>query len=281
METALPPHVRLTRKVTFSSGHRYWIPALSAEENRQLFGQWASPYNHGHNYVLEVTTEGAIDPVTGMVVNIKDIDDILESVVVARFNQKSINDEIEHFHSRSSSTENLLLYIGSLLGVGVLPPQTRLTGIRLYEMDTLFGDYFERNGTWIMTLTRVYEFAASHRLHAPQLSDAENASMFGKCNNPAGHGHNYTLEVTVEGEPDPRTGMMVDLGRLDKTVDDLVVERYDHKHLNVDLPEFQNIAPTSEVIAAEIFKRLDGQVPGKLNRIRLYETARSYFEIAR
>lgn len=281
METALPPHVRLTRKVTFSSGHRYWIPALSAEENRQLFGQWASPYNHGHNYVLEVTTEGAIDPVTGMVVNIKDIDDILESVVVARFNQKSINDEIEHFHSRSSSTENLLLYIGSLLGVGVLPPQTRLTGIRLYEMDTLFGDYFERNGTWIMTLTRVYEFAASHRLHAPQLSDAENASMFGKCNNPAGHGHNYTLEVTVEGEPDPRTGMMVDLGRLDKTGDDLVVERYDHKHLNVDLPEFQNIAPTSEVIAAEIFKRLDGQVPGKLNRIRLYETARSYFEIAR
>src|SRR5207244_4052673 len=104
--------------------------------------------------------------------------------------------------------------------------------------ETLWADYFEKNGDWIMTLTRTYEFAASHRLHVPTLTDEQNVELFGKCNNPAGHGHNYVLEVTVQGEPDPRTGMMADLETLDRIVEELVVDRYDHKHLNVDIPEF-------------------------------------------
>jgi 6-pyruvoyltetrahydropterin/6-carboxytetrahydropterin synthase len=271
----------MTRRVTFSSGHRYWIPALTPEENKELFGEWASPYNHGHNYVLEVTVEGLIDPVTAMVVNIKTIDEILQELVVSRFNQKSINDEIPHFQSRASSTENILLYIASLLSTGVLPPEAKLVGLRLHETETLVADYSEQHGTWIMTLTRVYEFAASHRLHVPQMSDAENVELFGKCNNAAGHGHNYLLEVTVEGQPDTRTGMMADVGAIDKVVEELVVDRYDHKHLNVDIPEFQNIAPTSEVIAQEIFRRLDGKLPANLYRIRLHETARNIFEVRR
>jgi 6-pyruvoyltetrahydropterin/6-carboxytetrahydropterin synthase len=271
----------MTRRVTFSSGHRYWIPSLSPDENKDLFGQWASPYNHGHNYVLEVTVDGTIDPRTAMVVNIKTIDDILQELIVSRFNQKSINDEIPHFQSRSSSTENLLLYIASLLSTGALPPEAKLVALRLHETENLYTDYFLQNGTWIMTLTRVYEFAASHRLHVPQMSDEENIELFGKCNNAAGHGHNYLLEVTVEGEPDPKTGMMADLSAIDKVVEDLVVDRYDHKHLNVDIPEFQNIAPTSEVIAQEIFRRLDGKLPANLSRIRLHETARNIFEVSR
>jgi 6-pyruvoyltetrahydropterin/6-carboxytetrahydropterin synthase len=271
----------MVRRVTFSSGHRYWIPALSAEENRALFGKWASPYNHGHNYSLEVAVVGVIDPVTGMVVNIKTIDDVIDRVVVAQFDQKSINDEIEAFHSRSASLENLMLYIASLLSPGVLPRQARFTGLTLRETEDLYGEYFERDGDWLMTLTRSFEFAASHRLHVPQLSEAENIDMFGKCNNPAGHGHNYVVDVTVSGEPDPRTGMIVDLAALDAAVNELVVDRYDHKHLNVDLPEFADKAPTSEVIAEEIFRRLDGKLPAQLFRVRLHETARSYFEVSR
>lgn len=273
--------VRLTRRVTFSSGHRYWIPALSPEENRDLFGRWASPFNHGHNYALAVTVEGAIDPVTGMVVNIKTIDDILERVVVAQFDQKSISDEIEHFHSRSSTIENLLLYIASVLNAGVLPPEASLHSIALHETEELYGEYFNQDGTWIMTLTRIYEFAASHRLHVPAMSDRENIDLFGKCNNEAGHGHNYTLEVTIEGEPDARTGMITDLGKMDDIVNQLVVDRYDHKHLNVDIPEFKSQTPTSEVIAREAFNRLDGKLPAKLYRVRLHETARSYFDVTR
>ncbi len=277
----MTPEVRLTRRVSFSSGHRYWIPSLSADENRDLFRRWASPYNHGHNYTLDVTVAGAIDPVTAMVVNIKTIDDVLQKAVVDRFDQRSINDEIEYFQSRSASLENLMLYIASLLGSGSLPAEAELVGLRVSETDSLWGEYFKKNGTWIMTLTRSYEFAASHRLHVAALSEAQNQELFGKCNNPAGHGHNYVVEVSIEGEPDPRTGMMVDLSAMDATVERLVVDRYDHKHLNLDVPEFKDRAPTSEVIAGEIFQRLDGKLPGPLSRIRLHETARSYFDVCR
>lgn len=273
--------VRLIRRVSFSSGHRYWLPALDPDENEALFGRYASPFSHGHNYVLDVAVEGLIDPATGMVVNIKAIDEVLQEVVVDRFDQKSINDQIEHFQSRSPSLENLLLFISSLLSAGALPRQGRLAGLRLYEKPDLYADYCESEGTWKMTLTRVYEFAASHRLHAPELSPAENLEIFGKCNNPAGHGHNYVLEVGVEGEPDVRTGMLCDIEALDQAVVSLVVERYDHRHLNVDVPEFKDKAPTSEVIAQEIFTRLDGRLPARLSRICLHETARNSFEIVR
>jgi len=275
------PAIKLTRRVTFASGHRYWDAGLSPDENHALFGRWASPFNHGHNYGLEVTVEGAIDPVNGMVVNIKTIDETLQATVVAEFDQKSINDEIEHFGSKPSSLENLMIYIASRLGAGVLPREARLAGLTLHESEDLSGAYFEEDGAWILTLTRSYEFAAAHRLNVPDMTEEQNIALFGKCNSPAGHGHNYALEVTVEGEPDPRTGMMVDLEKLDKAVEDLVVERYDHKHLNVDIPEFMDRTPTSEVIAQEIFNRLDGNLPATLRRVRLFETARSCFEVSR
>ena len=132
-----------------------------------------------------------------------------------------------------------------------------------------------------MTLTRSYEFAASHRLHNPLLPEAENDELYGKCSNPAGHGHNYVLEVTVEGEPDPKTGMMVDLGALDKAVKSKVVDRYDHKNLSVDLPEFNGKVATSEVVAQQIWIELDGALPAKLYKIRLKETERNIFEVSR
>ncbi len=272
--------MKLTRRVYFSSGHRYWIPAKSEEENRALFGKWASPYNHGHNYTLEVTVDGPVDALTGMVVNIKDIDDVLQRVIVDRFDGKSINDEVEHFLTRPSSTENLMLYIADVLSRPgeSLPAEVQLTKIKLEETHLLYGELILQPKSK-MTLTRIYEFAASHRLHCPGLPEETNLALFGKCNNPAGHGHNYLLEVTVEGEPDKQTGMMVDLARLDLMVNELVVDRYDHKNFNADIPEFDGRPTTSEVIAQEIFARLDKNLPAKLSRVRLHETARNIFEV--
>jgi 6-pyruvoyltetrahydropterin/6-carboxytetrahydropterin synthase len=271
--------VRLTRRVTFSSGHRYWIPALSEGENRALFGQWANPFNHGHNYVLEVTTEGVIHPENGMVVNIKTIDDILKRDIVSQFDQRSINDQIPHFQSRASSLENILLYIRDQLGN--LPTEARLAHLKLEEMPTLWAELDLTTNPEIMTLTRTYEFAASHRLHNPILSETENDELYGKCNNPAGHGHNYILEVTVQGKPDPKTGFLCDLAALDEAVNEKVVDRYDHKNFNVDLPEFKGRMTTSEIVAQEIWERLDGQLPATLSRVRLHETARNIFEVSR
>lgn len=268
----------LIRRVSFSSGHRYWRADLSPEENRALFGRWASPYNHGHNYVLEVAAGGTVQPDSGMVVNIKDIDAVLQEEVVSRLDQKSLNDEIPEFADRAPSLENLLVTLRGRLGG--LPPEVRLEHLTLYETPRLWATLSQSENAWTMTLTRSYEFAASHRLHNPALSDVENVELYGKCNNAAGHGHNYVLEVTVAGEPDPRSGMLVDLEALDRVVVERVVDRYDHRNLSEDLPEFRGKIATSEVVAQQIWAELEGNLPARLAKVRLQETARNVFEIS-
>lgn len=270
----MPRPVTLSRKVSFSSGHRYWIPEKSEDENRALFGRWASPYNHGHNYVLWVSAEGPVDEATGMVVNIKWIDDVLQHEVVGRFNQRSINDEVTEF-DRVPSLENLVTFLSETLRA--LPAGARLTGLKLEETPLLYAEWSQ--DTDMVSVTRVYEFAAAHRLAVVNLSEAENRQLFGKCHNAAGHGHNYVLEVTVTGTPDPVTGFVCDLDTLDNVVETEVVERYDHHNLDCDVPELQGLNTTSENVALAIFDRLKDKVPGKLTRVRLFETARNMFEV--
>ncbi|MFM9871953.1 MAG: 6-carboxytetrahydropterin synthase [Fimbriimonadaceae bacterium] len=269
--------VTLTRKISFSSGHRYWLDSKSEAENREIFGPWASRFNHGHNYVLWVSCRGKVDDSNGMVVNIKWIDDALKLLVLSKFDQKSINDEVEGFGERSPSVENLLLYFRDLLNE--LPGGVELVNLKLEETPLLYGEW--TNEKDMITLTRIYEFAASHRLDVPALGEAENLRLFGKCNNLNGHGHNYVLEVTVSGEVDPVSGMMVDLGELDAVCEREVVGRYDHKNLDLDIPEFAGKNTTSEVVVQMIFDRLVGTVPGRLERVRLLETARNVFEVGR
>jgi 6-pyruvoyltetrahydropterin/6-carboxytetrahydropterin synthase len=270
-----PPEVKLIRRVAFSAGHRYWLASLLEEENRALFGKWASPYNHGHNYILEAEIAGQIVRETGMVVNIKELDAILQERVVDKLDQKSLNDEIEHFKTNAPSLENLLLFLEDQ--VGGMPDDTRLTRLTLFETPLLWATLESST----MTLTRSYEFAASHRLHNPVLPEAQNLELYGKCNNPAGHGHNYILEVTVEGEPDPRSGFLTNLEQFDQIVEEKVVDRYDHKNLSEDLPEFQGKVATSEVVVQQIWRELDGVLPAKLVKVRLQETARNVFEVSR
>lgn len=273
----MKPQIRLTRKVTFSSGHRFWRAGLSSQENKALYGEWASPHNHGHNFVLCVTVEGEMDEATGMVVNIKTIDDVLQRHIVQEFAQKSINDEVAGFDVMTPCLENLLPFI-ALSIEGRLGAAT-LTHLRLEETPLFYGEWRKMDGK--ITLTRIYEFCASHRLHIGALSEQQNASLFGKCNNPTGHGHNYVLEVTVSGKPDPRTGLSVDITAVDRAVAERVLERYDHKHLNSDVPELEGKNPTSEVVAQAIFEQLEGNVPATLERVLLKETDRSWFEVLR
>jgi 6-pyruvoyltetrahydropterin/6-carboxytetrahydropterin synthase len=271
------PTVRLTRKVSFSSGHRFWNADKSVAENRALYGEWASPYNHGHNYVLEVTASGNVDETTGMVVNIKDIDEVLQERIVAKFAQKSINDEVPGFETKAPCLENLLLFLRD--EARNLPGGASLEHLKLEETPLFYGEW-TRDGDKV-TVTRSYEFAASHRLQQDAISHEENLRLYGKCNNPAGHGHNFVLEVTVGGKPDPLTGFVTDLAKLDAVVEERVLDRYDHKHLNTDVPELEGKVPTSEVVVTEIFRALEGQVPGVLERVALRETDRSGFEVRR
>ena len=273
--------VRMWRRVVFSSGHRYWLDSLSEAENRRTFGRWASRFNHGHNYVLELAVTGRPDPVNGMVVNIKTVDAIVRERIVALVDGKSLNDEVPAFRNRSTTLENLALWILSEVGP-FLPEGTVLDGLHLYEKEDLWVELManSKDGEGRrMVVGRRYEFAASHRLHCHLLSEAENVGLYGKCNHPAGHGHNYVLEVAVEGALDPLTGMSLDLDELDRVVERLVLERYDHRNLDVDVPELQGKVTTSENVALAIWDLLAPQVPGRLRRVRLFETARNAFEL--
>ncbi len=121
-------------------------------------------------------------------------------------------------------------------------------------------------------LTRKCEFSASHYYHNPAFTPEENQRVFGKCANLDGHGHNYTLEITVKGEVDNTTGFVVDLKQLKGVLNDEVVEAMDHRHLNKEVPEFAKLIPTTENLAVAIWNRLDAKLKrAKLHRVRVYE----------
>jgi 6-pyruvoyltetrahydropterin/6-carboxytetrahydropterin synthase len=134
----------------------------------------------------------------------------------------------------------------------------------------------------MIQLTRRATFSAAHYYWNPEWSQEQNEAVFGKCANRNGHGHNYTLEVTVSGEPDPVSGFVVDLKWLKDVIEHEVMEAYDHRHLNLEVPEFATVVPTTENMAVAIWKRLEAPVTSAggatLSRVRVYETSDIFAE---
>ena len=130
-----------------------------------------------------------------------------------------------------------------------------------------------------VSVTRRLRFNAAHRVHNPALSDEENTALFGKCNNPNWHGHNYVLEVTVEGPIDDRTGYVIDLGLLKAIVQREVIDQVDHHNMNIDVEFMRGVNPTAENIVVACWHVLQPHVaPGRLHRLRLWETENNYVE---
>ncbi|HUF65445.1 MAG TPA: 6-carboxytetrahydropterin synthase [Gemmatimonadaceae bacterium] len=130
-----------------------------------------------------------------------------------------------------------------------------------------------------VTVTRRVRFNAAHRVHNPAFSDEENERLFGKCNNPNWHGHNYTLDVSVEGEVDSRLGYVLDLAALNRIIEREVVDAVDHRNFNLDVPFMRDVIPTSENIAVAFWRRLEPHVaPARLVRLVLWETENNYVE---
>lgn len=128
-------------------------------------------------------------------------------------------------------------------------------------------------------VTRREIFSASHRLFNPEFSDEKNTEIFGKCSNLNGHGHNYVLEVVVAGETDPETGYVIDLKLLKEIIHENVIEKVDHKNLNIDVDFLYGKIPTAENIAVGIWNTLESKIPaGSLYSIKLYETENNYVE---
>jgi len=129
-----------------------------------------------------------------------------------------------------------------------------------------------------VTVTRRIHFNAAHRLHNPRLSNEENRRIFGACNNPNYHGHNYELDISVAGDVDPVTGYVADLGEVKRVAETIVVAALDHRNLNLDVAAFADLNPTAENIAVVIWGMLEGRLPGRLVKLVLWETPRNYVE---
>lgn len=131
----------------------------------------------------------------------------------------------------------------------------------------------------LVTVTRRLMFNAAHRVYNPVLSDAENNELFGKCNNPNWHGHNYTLDVSVTGPIDDKTGYVIDLGKLKRIVEAQVIDKADHKNFNLEVDFMRGLIPTTENIIVAMWNVLEPAIrPGKLTRLVLWETANNYVE---
>ncbi|HMF74996.1 MAG TPA: 6-carboxytetrahydropterin synthase [Bryobacteraceae bacterium] len=138
----------------------------------------------------------------------------------------------------------------------------------------------------MITLTRRYHFSASHRLHSDALDAAENARFYGKCNNPFGHGHDYALEVTVAGNADPVSGLIVPIAALDRFIEEKILRLFAHRNINLDVPQFARLVPTTENLAIVMAALLQEHWPGSFDqmgarpvRIHIQETGRNGFEL--
>ncbi len=268
----------LTRQTAFEASHYNRLPHLSEAENIALFGAAANRNSHGHNYLLEVMIKGALNAADGMVINLVTLDAVLKAEVLANYDHKHLNLQHPVFSQNrylQPTCENIALEIWQRLTPAL--PSELLHRVRLYETATHFADYYGEGP--MVYLTKSYEFSAAHRLHSHALTDAENREVFGKCNNPAGHGHNYVLEVTVKGDVDTKTGLVVTPEHLDAVVQKQVYARFDYKHLNLDTDEFKVLNPTSENFVKVLWELLASNLhPTVLHRLRLRETPKNHFD---
>ena len=280
----------ITRRATFSASHRYWLPELSEDENRKHFGLCSLAPGHGHNYELIVAMAGPLDS-DGMVLNLSEVKHAIRSEVTAQLDYRFLNEVWPEFDlSRSEATLPTTEALGRAIWQR-LSPLLPLVGVRLYEQANLWVDLLapasapdSSPSTLPMEafLSIRTHFAAAHRLARPELSQAENEEIYGKCARPHGHGHNYLLDVTVRGAIDQRTGMVCDLAELQRLVDGLVVEPFDHTFLNKDVEHFSSCVPTAENIALHIADLLTAPIAAtgaRLHKVRLQESPNNAAEV--
>jgi 6-pyruvoyltetrahydropterin/6-carboxytetrahydropterin synthase len=264
----------INRRAQFSASHRYWLPELDNAENQRLFGACSHFPGHGHNYVLYVSLEGELDQY-GMVENLSTVKRVIKEEVTSQLNYAYLNEIWQEFQETLPTTENIARVIWQRLA-----PHLPLVNIQLFEHPELWVDYQGKNME--ATLTLKTHFSAAHRLALPELSLEENTEIYGKCARTNGHGHNYHLEVSVTGEMDSRTGMIVDLEALQKVIDDYVVEPFDHTFLNKDIPYFAKVVPTAENIAVHIAQLLQQPIKDlgvELDKVKLIESPNNSCEI--
>lgn len=264
----------ISRRAQFSASHRYWLPEFDETENQRLFGACTWFPGHGHNYVLYVSLIGEVDQY-GMVENLSTVKRVIKKEVTGQLDYSYLNDVWEEFQHTLPTTENLARVIWQRLA-----PHLSLANIQLFEYPQLWAQY--EGNAMKASLTICTHFSAAHRLALPELSLEENTKIYGKCARPHGHGHNYHLEVSVTGQIDPRTGILVNLVALQEVVNNYVVEPFDHNFLNKDVSYFAQVVPTAENITlhiAQLLRKPIGKLGVDLDKVKLIESPNNSCEI--
>ena len=264
----------IVRRAEFAASHRYWLPELSDRENQARFGLAANFPGHGHNYTLHVRMRGDVDEY-GMVMNLSEVKKVLRSKVITPLNFSYLNHAWPEFEKTLPTTECLAHAIWHRI-TDDLP----VVSVRVDEDPKLWAEYRGHGMESFLTIRT--HFSAAHRLARPDLSQDKNSEIYGLCARPHGHGHNYFLEVTVVGEMDERTGMIVDLVALQEAVERHVVKPFDHTFLNKDVPYFETVVPTAENIALYIRELLTAplrELGVRLDKVKLDESPNNSAEV--
>ncbi len=272
---ATQPALTLCRELRFSlSGGE-----LSAIESNNFAG---NPPMRGlvPFCTLQARITGAVDPATGMLMNIRELDRILRQTAVPALVRFYLAHTGAAAHSAPEDMAPLepLLEAAAAIKPRVAPRTLAGLSLGLSPFHALHLDFKE---SVMIRMSQRFEFSAAHRLHSDQLSTAENIALFGKCNNANGHGHNYELEVTIGGNSDPGALHLMPVHEFQKLVNSQVIQVFDHKHLNLDCPQFAALNPTVENIARIIFDILRSALNPRANllAVKVWETPKTWCEV--
>jgi 6-pyruvoyltetrahydropterin/6-carboxytetrahydropterin synthase len=255
----------------FSAARRTISPWLSAEENARLFG--AATSIHGHNYRARLTYRSARSSViqAAPIISYNAINDCLRTLR-EELDHRYLNEDVAGLAQRPVTTESLANYIYQQASA-----TTPLDRIRLHENADFFAEAWKDEVVFLGMRTGFY---AAHRLCATTLSDAENARLYGKCNNPLGHGHGYVTETTIGGEYDERSGTLYDFVALRRAIHESL-EPWLDRHLDLETEDFRNAPSTGENIMRALWPKIDNRVKQRLVRLRLWETPNNRFTLRR
>src|SRR5436853_2490139 len=253
----------------FSAARRTISPHLSASENETLFG--ISTGEHGHNYRARLTLRADSTPPEPALGTDEEIS-LLIHLLRTQLDHKLLNRDVDALREHPITTESLSRFILQS-GSGKVP----LSRVRLHERDDFFAEAWNDGG---MFLGMRETFSAAHRLHVPSFSDRQNAELFGKCNNPRGHGHRYVAEATIGGEYNERSGALANFEELRNALGQALPPWRD-KHLDLETEEFRDHASTGENIVRALWPKLDNTLQQQLVRLRLWETDNNRFTLRR
>jgi 6-pyruvoyltetrahydropterin/6-carboxytetrahydropterin synthase len=256
---------RLTREVRFALNDLPDEQLKSPPSNS--FGGYPSLRGFGQYFTIAVTLEGELDPRSCYLRNIKDVDRVVRDKIIRRIETAKTSRRLDdHFF------EELFAVLCDELRPG------KVHSVSLGLTPTLCLTRFASEHPMQTRLSQKFEFSAAHRLHNPALSDEENRRTYGKCNNPAWHGHNYEVQVTLRGDGEE---MILGLPALERVVAEHAIEKLDHKNLNVEVPEFGELIPTVENIAMVIYRMLKdnfASVGADLASVTVWETPKTWCE---